>query len=349
MNMRMVLGRGLALGVLALAPLPAMATKVSTPEAAGLSILTYNVEGLPWPVRFGRAAKLARISSTLNGLRAHGRQPHVIVLQEAFSPEAKAIARQAGYRYVVDGPSKTLAGASAQTAADRAFAAGASLWRGETQGKWLDSGLRIASDYPIVAVRRMAYPAFACAGFDCLANKGALAVMIRVPGVADPVSLVATHLNSRVASHASNERALYAYQRQMDALGTFVRDVVPAHDPFILAGDLNVGPKIERRAYLARSTALWRTDAPLNVAMTACLPDPACAKGNIADLRFSNRRARDWQFYSPGPRTGVKIAAINGLFGRDPSGAMLSDHVGYVASYLLTAAKTAAPITVASR
>jgi endonuclease/exonuclease/phosphatase family metal-dependent hydrolase len=341
---RGVVGSFLGLGLLAGLGTPAGAT-VSPGQ---LSLLTYNVEGLPFPVRMGRAEKLHQIGATLAALRAVGRQPHVVVLQEAFSSEAKAITAQAGYRYVVDGPTAAMTGAPAINAADRRFAAGASLFRGERSGKWEDSGLRIASDYPILSVRRMAYPAYACAGFDCLANKGVLAVSIRVPGLAQPVAVVATHLNSRNASHASPVRSLYAYQRQVDALSAFVRKVVPSNYPFVLAGDLNVGQQLDRRSYLIRNTALWRHDAPLDVAMQRCLSDPTCGKRNLVDLSYSYRRARDWQFYSPGDRAGLQVAAVSGLFGRDARGEMLSDHVGYVASYKLTRREPAV-MTVASR
>lgn len=339
-----VVGSFLGFGLLAGLGAPAGAT-VSPGQ---LSLLTYNVEGLPFPVRTGRADKLRQIGATLAALRAVGRQPHVVVLQEAFSADAKAITTQAGYRYVVDGPSADMAGAKATSANDLRFAAKASLFRGERSGKWVDSGLRIASDYPILSVRRMAYPAYACAGFDCLANKGVLAVSLRVPGLAEPVAVVATHLNSRNASHAAPTRSLYAYQRQVDALSEFVRKVVPNNYPFVLAGDLNVGQQLDRRSYLIRNTALWRNAAPLDVAMSRCLSDPACGKRNLIDLSYSYRRARDWQFYSPGDRAGLQVAAVSGLFGRDARGGMLSDHVGYVASYKITAREPSV-MTVASR
>jgi endonuclease/exonuclease/phosphatase family metal-dependent hydrolase len=321
-------------------------------EAAGphnqLSLLTYNVEGLPWPVRYDRVSKLRQIGATLAALRAAGRQPHVVVLQEAFTDEAKAITIRAGYRYVADGPPATMTGLPATKAADQRFVAEASLFRGERSGKWADSGLRIASDYPIVSVRRMAYPSYACAGFDCMANKGALAVAIRVPGIAEPVAVVATHLNSRYSSHSSTERALYAYRRQVDALGDFVHKVVPATYPFVLAGDLNVGRRLDRRSYLIRSIVHWRDEAAIDVAMEQCLSSARCAKSNLPDLRYSFQRARDWQFYSPAPATGLQVKAVSGLFGHDAQGAMLSDHVGYVASYRLTARRPDA-LTVASR
>ena len=317
--------------------------------ASGLSVLTYNVEGLPWPVRSGRDEKLRQIGAALGQLRAHHAQPHVIVLQEAFSGAAKAIANQAGYRYIVDGPPRDLRGANAISAADRRFEADASLFSGETEGKWVDSGLRIASDYPILSVRRMAFPAFACAGYDCLANKGAVAVLVRVPGLAEPVAIVATHLNSRRASHASNARSLYAYRRQIDALGGFIRATVPSSSPLVLAGDFNAGMRFDRRSYLVRSATGWRSQTPVAVALDSCLANAACGQTNPADIRFSYLRGRDWQFFAPGRFANLHVSALSALFGHDMHGAMLSDHVGYMASYSLGTIAGAITAKVAER
>lgn len=321
----------------------------SAPVAAPLSVLTYNVEGLPWPARWNRAADLASIGSQLRDLRAKGTQPHVIILQEAFSDDAKAIARTAGYRYIADGPSRELGGAPATSPADRAFVAGASVWRGETQGKWADSGLRIASDYPILAIRRMAFPAYACAGLDCLANKGVVAVSVRVPNVPTPVAIVATHLNSRRASRAEIARSLYAYQRQVDALRTFLQVAVPSRYPMIFAGDFNAGQQLARRSYLVRSAATWRDRQPITVALESCLANAGCAKRDAADIRFSFARGRDWQFFSPGMLADLRVTAVSGLFGHGIGGAMLSDHVGYVASYRLGRALGGAPLRLAAQ
>jgi hypothetical protein len=80
---------------------------------AGLSVMTYNVEGLPWPARFGRGAALARIGERLAALRAAGAQPRIVLLQEAFSDDAKAIRTASGYPYAAIGPDSAPAGPSA--------------------------------------------------------------------------------------------------------------------------------------------------------------------------------------------------------------------------------------------
>src|SRR6478735_10191093 len=56
-----------------------------------LSILTYNVHGLPWPIASNRSKSLRRIADRLAALRRMGLQPSIVVLQEAFTTDAKDI------------------------------------------------------------------------------------------------------------------------------------------------------------------------------------------------------------------------------------------------------------------
>ena len=188
------------------------------PADARVSVMTYNVEGLPFPARIGRGSSLAQIGARLQELRAAGQQPHIVVLQEAFSEAAKKIGEQGGYRYMASGPSIDMAAASLGDSDEKTLRASTSMFKGEGIGKFLDSGLMILSDYPIVAVHKVAFPS--CAGFDCMANKGAVMAFIQVPGVPTPVAVVDTHLNSRAASRTDNSRSLLAYQQQIETLGS---------------------------------------------------------------------------------------------------------------------------------
>ncbi len=299
---------------------------------AELSVLTYNIEGLPWPARSDRAENLSRIADQLQSLRAEGHQPHVVLFEEAFSADARAVAVKAGYRYIVDGPAASDAGAPPASAADRAFMAAARFLSGEKWGKWRGSGLRIASDYPILDVKRMAYPT--CAGMDCLANKGLLLVTIAVPGAPQPVAIVATHLNPRRASRVPVARSYYAYQRQIDALSDFVRANIAPGTPFIVAGDFNA--EQERRPYLLQRAAGWRAEAPVQAALDACLAaGDQCRADNRDDLAFSQHRGRDWQLFASGRSESLKLKSMAALFGHDADGHMLSDHVGYAATYAI--------------
>jgi len=335
----------LALGLSSTFPLQAQ-------DPTELSVLTYNIEGLPWPARSGRGEDLSRIADQLQALRAQGRQPHVILFEEAFSHKARAIAHTAGYRYIADGPAASDTGAPPTSIADRAFNAAARFFAGEKWGKWRGSGLRIASDYPILDVKRMAYST--CAGMDCLANKGAVLVKIAVPGVAQPIAIVDTHLNSRRAARVSIDRSFYAYQRQVDALSDFVRANVPAGMPFIVAGDFNAGQEPRRRDYLLHQAAAWRSDMPVRAALDTCLQaGDLCATANRPDLAFSQKRGRDYQLFASSGSASLTLKSMAALFGHDQDGRMLSDHVGYAATYLLSATRPvdfadAAPLRLAS-
>ena len=324
----------MAMGALAVGILVAPPGQAQTP--AELTVLTYNIEGLPWPARVGRGEDLSQIAGQLQALRAQGHQPHVVLFEEAFSSAAKAIAVKAGYRYIADGPSASDAGAPATSPADRAFMAQARFLSGEKWGKLRGSGLRIASDYPIIDVRRMAYPAYACAGMDCLANKGVMLVTIQVPGASKPVTIVATHLNSRRAARVSFDRSFYAYRRQVDALSDFVRTNIAPGTPFIVAGDFNAGQEPQRRAYLLQKAAGWASNTLVKAALDICLQAGAqCPTENRNDLAFSQQRGRDWQLFSSGGSENLVLKSMSALFGHDAEGRMLSDHVGYAATYMV--------------
>ena len=72
-----------------------------------LSVLTCNVRELPWPIAKHSAENLERIARRLWSLRLKGKQPEVVLLQEAFTDDARNIGIAAGYRYVVNGRSSS--------------------------------------------------------------------------------------------------------------------------------------------------------------------------------------------------------------------------------------------------
>ncbi|WP_225883446.1 endonuclease/exonuclease/phosphatase family protein [Sphingomonas aliaeris] len=296
-----------------------------------LSVLTYNVEGLPWPIASGRPDNLAAIADRLKYLRARGQAPKVVVLQEAFTKDARSIGQKAGYRYIVDGPSSDHAAPAGMNTVDPTFAAAARWWSGETEGKMLGSGLQLLSDYPIVEVRRMVFPAGDCAGYDCLANKGAMLVRVAVPGLTTPVDIVTTHLNSRAASGVAKSRADQAYARQVDLLTGFVEHARDPRNPLIVAGDFNMGKTPVRRAALfgqieQRWSVAGSVRNALGQAVQDRLPMPQ-------DAVATARRAKDWQFFAPGHAAALELTGISVPFGREPNGDMLSDHVGYIAYF----------------
>lgn len=302
-----------------------------------LSVMTYNIHGLPWPLVSGRPDAFAHMTQRLASLRAQGRQPHIILLQEAFTPQAKAMGRAAGYRYAVEGPSADMTSSAAADTADERYLATGSWTKGEGIGKYVGSGLQLLSDYPIVGVRRMAFPAFACAGYDCLANKGALMVSIKLPRQAEPVDIVTTHLNSRRASGVDDGRSLQAYRLQVRYLSDFIRK---AHDParaLIVGGDFNVGNVPPRRAaLLSQAQSGWARNGDMDDAFGEAVRHHMPLS---SDALYARNRARDWQFYAPGRSTDIELDRVEVPFGHAADGSMLSDHVGYTATFTLAPLK----------
>lgn len=325
-------------GPLAGTPLPYAGADGSSADGPTLSVLTYNIEGLPAPFAWGRSSAAAQIAARLTSLRAEGRQPHVVVLQEAFGEAQRSIGREAGYRYVAFGPDRDLRNDEPMTDADRAFAAKSRFVKGETIGKWRGSGLAILSDYPIVAVKRAAFPSWACAGYDCLANKGVMLAEVRVPGVDKPVAVIATHMNSKDASGVGKARWNAAFDRQARTIGRFLATNLPADAPYVFAGDTNVGKSPERRAWLADALPRSGGAAAVRLALATCLgKDSGCAVEAPAQAEKAFRHGKDWQVYADGATVRMRPLAIAIPFGADAHGHMLSDHIGYTTLYRLAA------------
>src|SRR5205085_769047 len=210
------------------------------------------------------------------------------------------------------------------------FLAGRNLWRGELSGKLFGSGLLLLSDYPVRDVHRLAFPDFACAGFDCMANKGALLATIELPGADSPVDIVATHLNSRHSARVADTRSLYAYDRQVTLLSDFIRANRNPDHPLIVAGDFNVGTAPARGRTLSASVPGWGNGTPVVEALEV-------AGGGQAsdDTRAAVRRNTDFEFITAGRSAELVPLNVAVPFGREPSGRMLSDHIGYAVTFAL--------------
>lgn len=301
-----------------------------------LSMMTYNIKGLPWPLAVDRDTALVRIGTRLRALRQRGHQPHILLLQEAFTPQAAEIARSSGYRHMTFGPDRQMRSPIAPSAADQAFLAEARWDRGEALGKQTDSGLIILSDYPILRVRRLAFPDFACAGFDCLANKGVVIADMQVPGEAEPVAIVNIHLNARKASGVSVSRSLAAYARQVDLSARFIASAVPHTRTLMIGGDMNIGGNSDRSriffdgfARHGLSFVAARQGGAQLALDQATIPAPQAR----ADLKHAMQRRKDWIFARAGRGSSLVVRGAHVPFGSEPDGQPLSDHFGYVISY----------------
>lgn len=298
-------------------------------NAAGLSVMTYNVKGLPWPAAWGRAPALTAIGDRLAKMREGHSQPQVVLLQEAFTDQAKAIARQAGYRHIAFGPQQAPAADAGPLG--KGFAAAARWDRGERSESLLDSGLVILSDYPIVRSRNFAFPQGACAGFDCLAAKGVMVAWIAVPDAPQPIAIVNTHLNSRRATHVPSERADQAYVWQVGATRRFIARNIDRDTPVIFGGDFNGGKAPRRLSALAQPMLGEAEQDGLSTALILRgIPDST--RDEAAEIL---KRNKDKLLSRNGREIGLAPRRVSVPFGIRSQTAPLSDHAGFVIEYAM--------------
>ena len=305
------------------------AEKSTWPAPAGaLSIMSYNIKGLPWPIAVGREEAIAAIGRRLAAMRSSDAQPRVVLLQEAFGDAATALGRAAGYRYVVIGPQ--VSRHHQPQPLGQAFAAGARWIKGEESGSLIDSGLAILSDYPVVRTERYAFPEGACAGYDCLAAKGVLVAWIDVPGVREPVAVVDIHLNSRRATHVASERADRAYTWQVAAVREFLLSVLPSGSPVIFGGDFNTGRVPARVAAVAQPLI----GGPQVDGLETILASGGVVFGSQNEAKRIVWRNKDKILFRDGGGVGLRPQRAWVPF-PIASQAPLSDHAGFVIDFSL--------------
>src|SRR5262249_5349967 len=137
----------------------------------------------------------------------------VLIMQEAFTMAAKAIAKAAGYRSI-------------------AFGAGRIFLR-----HFVDSGLVLASFHDLSETSRLSFGRSRCAGIDCLANKGVLASRVRMPET--QLDVFTLHLNRhRAADDPPNEPRREMFE-QVAHGRRYIADRRDTAIPAIIAGDFN--------------------------------------------------------------------------------------------------------------
>lgn len=294
-----------------------------------LSVLIYNVEGLPWPARSGRARSLAAIGAQLAAMRAAGHAPDIVLLQEAFTPAAGRIGDIAGYANVVRGPARR--NVERQTVATPGFIAAAKRDRGEGVGKLLNSGLYLLSDYPVSTVVRRGFSAAACAGFDCLAAKGMLLARIIVPGLPTPVDIMTAHFNANErAAKVPYERTAEAHGFQVAEAAHFIAEARDPADPLILGGDFNMK---HAPAKFDRFTA----EIPFAIVHRWCLDRPgACDVRARWDGTAPWLATEDLQAFDDGRSVRAEPVRVEALFDGGETGERLSDHAAMWVTYRLS-------------
>jgi len=288
-------------------------------DHATLDVLTYNVEGLQWPARSGRAPDLARIGHILRSLRSQGRAPDVVLFQEVFSGAAVRAVKDSGYPYMIGGPLRT--SSSADTAADARREGRPRPTKGEIGFRFTGSGLVIASRWPVTFAVRDAYSRKTCAGFDCLSNKGVVLVRIAVPGVPAPVEIADTHMNAQKASKVSLERHRAAHRYQSEELALFLERHHAPHAPLILGGDFNMRRSTER-------FAAFRSRIPFAQVHEYCAPPGRCDVRLSWDGDAPWMDTQDLQFFASGDEVRVTPQRVEAMFDGSPECPKLSDHDG---------------------
>jgi exonuclease III len=321
--------------------MPTAIPAMVTPHAANeISLLTYNVQDLPWPLVEDRGPALAAIGQRLRNLRLTRAAPQLVVLQEAFSDDSAAMLRDAGYRYVLTGPAATVARTAPTQPYDAAFLANRSIIAGEGVAPPLSSGLMIASDYPVELVAAEPFPQGACAGYDCLANKSMMLVRVTLPGVATPVELLTTHLNAGKKSGTSPAHHFYAYRRQLEALDRFVETHRNPAFPILMAGDVNISHSAERLKHWRAHVDRWGLRPVTAMGKDKYTPDcanlPRDCEGDLPiKANVPLIHSLDWQLLDA-DKPGLKPVSRTALFGREADGSMLSDHIGYAVRYRIS-------------
>lgn len=314
---------------------PAVQTGADGTSFTEISVLTYNVHAFPWPLRLDGADAMTQIGAKLRALRSEGRAPDVILVQEGFSGDARLIADVGGYPFHANGPTRAdsiAVGDETRGEARVAELRTTANWKkAETLGPLVGSGLRAFSRYPIRETSAGSFGSHACAGYDCLAGKGALSVRIDIPGVPGGVSFLTTHLNANKRSGVSQTRSGQAYELQLERLKTFMDARLAATAPVIFGGDFNIKNQQKRREQAAALLSGFST-----VHRYCDANASTCNQAYHGDQRSGWLEPRDFQGFRDGANVRVEPIEVTALFDGGDDGAMLSDHTGYLVKYRLS-------------
>ena len=281
------------------------ASDPDTSPTRDISVLTYNVRGLPWPIASGRGDALRAIGQELAQMRRSGQQPDVVLIQEGFRSEIAELVQTSGYRFWARGPG-----------------------RGSGFGRLTSAGLHVLSDAPIIDVKRHAFGD--CAGLDCLANKGVMSVRIVPDGSATPIDIVNTHLNSKRASRAAPADALAAHNRQVRQLNAFVDKVREPGVPMVVGGDFNVRNAPQRYYFNA-------LERPYTVVSEYCSQrtEADCGVRDADPVTEPWLRSQDLQAFVSDEQVSIRPLKTDLMFAHAKGQPRLSDHDGYVVRYQL--------------
>jgi endonuclease/exonuclease/phosphatase family metal-dependent hydrolase len=280
---------------------PARAADAAAPEWE-LRALTYNIHGIMPTAKRDPAAeekaksRYAEIAARLRRLRAAGKAPHVVVIQEAFNHWSAKAARDSGYPYILEG-------------------------NGARFGKIGGSGLFILSEYPVFVSSNMDYKE--CTGFDCLANKGAMHARVVVPELMRSIDVYNTHMNADEPP-AKPEDSMKARMSQIRDFAAFVKRTRDPGAAAVLAGDFNfVAGNADHALF---ESLLGGTNVLAECAGGACAGD---------DPAPILRETVDHLYRLDGTRFRLEASRVERTFKEPHRGEPLSDHWGLEARWRL--------------
>lgn len=317
-------------GARALAAVVAIVVTATMPQAQEkspfeLSIMSFNINDLPAPLRPQALAAMRFIGQDLARRRAEGTAPDVVFLQEAFTRRSKKLVHEAGYPYVVKGPSaRALDPASREVS----YLDPAERVQGGPQRRFsrlVNSGLYVLSRYPLEMVEKKVY-GNDCSGTDCLANKGIVYARIRIPGRPTPIDIATTHMDSNT-DDASPKSRFEAHRQQTGTLLNFL-DRMRGDRALILAGDLNI--RNERRY------AHFTLQARATNAGMVCVRETSCVVAPGTKPKHLVRDTNDYHFLFEGTGYRIEPIAMARTYADKVDGKRLSDHSAFEATYRLT-------------
>ena len=183
-----------------------------------LNVLSYNIFGRPFIVAHdGQVERSCRIPGEIFSQIANSSNVDVIVIQEAFTPGCRT-------------------GADLRTLLSFYGWPYSTHTVGTEAPKLANGGVFIASKWPIDASAEEVYSE--CTGPDCFAAKGVVYARIRKTVGSDMrhFSVFGTHLNAGSSADQAKVRLEQAKQLR----DFIVKQNIPASEPTLIAGDLNV-------------------------------------------------------------------------------------------------------------
>jgi endonuclease/exonuclease/phosphatase family metal-dependent hydrolase len=288
------------------------ATTLAYAESVELKVMSYNINGLPWPLKKNKKPLFMEIARLINLQKKDGTAPDVILIQEGFRPETKDMIAALDYPYVFKGPKD-----SDKNPLDNN--------KNESRGAVISGGLWILSQFPILKSDKIPFGASRCTGFDCYANKGIAYVQIQVPGVG-PVDILSTHMNSNKASGSSPDKVYAIQRKQIEVAKYFFDKVTSSRVPVIFAGDFNIKTTSPTYADLSKSVPLYNTGLFCEAYGYFC-------KIGEDTLPIDLHECHDQHFYRESDSFRVNPVYAAKSMRQKLGDRSLSDHLAYVVQY----------------